>query len=203
MRFCAPFWLVSLLVFLSACSDGKAQADHQSEWREVLRHKKAAMVAGASPEQKQLYADSVQAFLERHPDHGRARHVWQRLQLEFADDLAALGRHQDAIRFYRAVLEDDESNDHARRGLARSVEQLAVSREKLLALRKGMSQRDVAALLGRPMPGWTATKQRPEADIEAWYYRTRGGSVAGVYFRDGKVFAAEESSDAKMGRLGS
>jgi len=190
------------LVF-AACSDRSTQQDHQAEWRGVLRHKQAAVAPDAKPEHKQVYADSVRAFVEKHPDHGRAREVWQRLQLEFADDLAAMGRHQDAIRFYRAVLEHDPANQAASRGLATAVERLAVSREKLLALQKGMTQRQVAAILGKPMPGWSAKNKRPEATIEAWYYRTRGGSVAGVYFREGKLFAAEETSNAKIGRLSS
>jgi hypothetical protein len=202
MRF-ATVVATLLLLIAAACADRNVQPDHQSEWRDVLRHKKAAVAKDARPEQKQLYADSVRAFVEKHPDHGRARQVWQRLQLEFADDLAAAGRQQDAIRFYRAVLAHDPKNRHASRGLATAVERLAVSREKLLALEKGMSHRQVASLLGKPMPGWSARNERPEATFEAWYYRTRGGGVAGVYFRDGKVFAAEETSHAKLSRLGS
>ena len=194
---------VLLLIVFAACTERNAQPDHQAEWRDVLQHKRAAVAPGAKPEHKQVYADSVRAFVEKHPEHGRAREVWQRLQLEFADDLAAMGRHQDAIRFYRAVLQHHPSNEHASRGLATAVERLAVSREKLLALEKGMSQREVASVLGKPMPGWSAKNKRPEATIEAWYYRTRTGGVAGVYFRDGRVFAAEETSNAKLGKLSS
>ncbi|HYC89249.1 MAG TPA: hypothetical protein VEO54_08570 [Thermoanaerobaculia bacterium] len=192
-----------LLLFAAACADRGVQPDHQAEWQDVLRHKKAAVAAGAGPEQKQAYADSLRAFVQKHPDHGRAREVWQRLQLEFADDLAAMGRHQDAIRFYRAVLSHNPANAHASRALAEAVERLAVTREKLLTLEKGMSHRQVASILGKPMPGWSAKHKRSEATFEAWYYRTRGGGVAGVYFRDGKVFAAEETSHAKLGRLSS
>lgn len=192
-----------LLLCAAACAERDAQPDHQSEWREVLRTKPAAMAADARPEQKQAYADAVRGFVQKHPDHGRAREVWQRLQLEFANDLAAMGRNQDAIRFYRSVLSHDAANAEASRGLALAVERLAVSREKLLELQKGMSERQVAGLLGKPMPGWTTRTRRPEATFEAWYYRTRDGGVAGIYFRDGKVFAAEESSHAKLGRLGS
>ena len=195
--------LTLLLIVFAACANDSAQPDHQAEWRGVLRHKQAAVAPDAKPEHKQVYADSVRAFVQKHPDHGRAREVWQRLQLEFADDLAAVGRHQDAIRFYRAVLEHDPSNEAASRGLAAAVERLAVSRDRLLSLQKGMSQREVASILGKPMPGWSVKNERAEATIEAWYYRTRGGAVAGVYFRDGKVFAAEEASNSKLGRLGS
>ena len=78
-----------------------------------------------------------------------------------------------------------------------------MTREKLLTIEKGMSHREVANILGKPAPGWTAEKRRREATIEAWYYRTRTGGVAAVYFRGGKVFAAEEASNALQGRLGS
>jgi hypothetical protein len=101
------------------------------------------------------------------------------------------------------VLTDHPESNHARSGLALAAARLAVSREGLLALRKGMSQRQVASLLGKPIPGWTARNRRAGTTFDAWYYRTRGGALAGVYFRDGKVFAAEETSNQRLGRLGS
>ena len=197
----------SLLVLLggsllSGRSDD-AQPDHQAEWRTVLKRKTAAAAPDASPVHKQVYADSVRAFVQKHPNHSRAQGVWQRLELEFARDLTAIGRYQDAIRYYRAVLAEHPENEEARRGLAIAADRLAVTREKLLGIEKGMSQREVASLIGRPMPGWLATNRRPEATFDAWYYRTTTGGVAAVYFRDGKVFAAEESSHVRISRLGS
>ena len=199
------FALVSLLaaMVLVGCNQAADQPDHQSEWRDVLSRKEAAAKPGASPQQKQVYADSVRAFVQKHPTHGRGREVWQRIQLEFADDLCALGRYQDAVHFYRAVLAHNEESEHARRGLAEAMANLAVTREKLLLIEKGMSKREVASLIGRPLPGWTESRQRSVATIESWYYRTRDGGVAGIYFRDGRVFAAEESSHARVTRLGS
>jgi hypothetical protein len=188
---------------LGGCGADSAQPDHQAEWRDVLRRKEAAAKPNAAPEHKQVYADSVRAFVEKHPDHGRAREVWQTMQLEFADELAELGRNQDAIRIYRSVLTHDAENEHARSGLARSADRLAISRETLLEIHKGMSHREVAGLLGKPIPGWTMAKRRGSTTIEGWYYRTRSGGVAAVYFREGKVFAAEENSSALTGRLGS
>lgn len=192
----------ALAIAIAGCA-APAEPEQQAEWREVLRHKTAAVADDASPEQKQLYADSVRAFVQRHPAHDRAREVWIRLQLEFADDLAKVGRNEDAIRYYRAVLEHDPENEHARRGFASAADRLAITREKLLALEKGMTRDAVTEILGRPLPGWTNSKRRPEATFEAWYYRMRGGSVAAVYFRDGKVFAAEETSNERVARLGS
>jgi len=199
------FALVSALFALLAagCGGRGAQPDHQAEWRDVLRYKKAAATSVATPHQKQLYADSVRAFVEKHPNHGRAREVWQRIQIEFANDLAAMGRYQDAIRFYRAVLAHDPANEQAKRGLGVALARLAVTRDKLLALEKGMSHREVASILGKPIPGWTISNRRPGVTMEAWYYRMPGDRLAAVYFRNGKVLAAEETSNAPLGRFGS
>ncbi len=196
-----PFVFAMFAVLASGCNRVADQPDHQAEWRDVLRHKKAADHPSASPQVKQVYADSVAAFVRKHPNHGRARQVWASVQLEFASDLAAMGHYQSATRFYRAVLANDPDNTEARKGLAVAIDRLAVTREKLLALEKGMSEREVAHILGKPMPGWSIRNDRRDATIEAWYYRTRTGGVAAVYFRDGKVFAAEENSQAKLSRL--
>ena len=206
MLFCAwmrvfPYVFAGFALLGAACGAGDPPPDHQAEWRDVLRHKPAAVAANASAGHKQLYADSVRAFAERHPNHSRAQEVWQRLQLEFADDLAGAGRYQDAIRFYRAVLANHPENAHARAGLALAADRLAVTREKLLTLVKGMSHRQVANVLGKPIPGWSMKNKRAGTTFEAWYYRTQTGDIAGVYFRDGKVFAAEERSSAPLARI--
>ena len=61
-----------------------------------------------------------------------------------------------------------------------------------------MSQREVAHVLGAPIPGWTVHTDRRDSVIDSWYYRTTEGGVAGVYFRDGQLFAAEENSHTKI-----
>jgi tetratricopeptide (TPR) repeat protein len=184
-----------------ACCAGDDPSDSSHEWLHVLRHKKAAVAPNATPEQKQAYADSLGAFVQAHPTHSRARAVYERIQIDFANELASLGRYQDAVRFYRAVLLHDPANADAQRGLADAVARLAVTRDKLLQLERGMSQRDVAKILGKPIPGWTSRLERRDSVVEAWYYREVGGGVAGVYFRDGELLAAEETSNAKLASM--
>ena len=190
---------VLILLLLTACAPETPPPDHQTEWRDVLQQKKKAVAAEASTTHKQAYADSLAAFVRRHPNHSRAREVYHHIQLEFADELMALGRHQDAIRFYRSVLSHDQTNRAAQRGLTDAAGRLAITIEKLEQLEKDMSHRDVAGLLGKPIPGWTARRRHRGIAVEAWYYRTTAGGVAGVYFRDGKVFAAEANSEAPIG----
>jgi hypothetical protein len=194
-------WAVAgLAMFLMACGNN-GPPDPQRDWAHVLSRKKAATVPSASTRQRQIYADTLGAFLQKHPQHSRARVVYQRIQLDFARELATLGRYQDAMRFYRAVLSRDPSNVDAARGMSEAVDRLAVSREKLLALEKGMTQRQVAHILGKPMPGWRLVNTRREPVAESWYYRTTEGGVAGVYFRDGVLFAAEARSHQKVAPL--
>ena len=193
MRRIAPL----LAILIASCSRTKT-VDTADEWVRVLHRKKAAISAEATPRQKQAYADSLAAFVARYPTHARAREVYHHIQLEFATELSSLGRYQDAIRFYRAVLAEDPKNPAALSGLKVALDRLTVSRGKLLALEKGMSQRDVAKLLGKPIPGWTARTERPDCTIDAWYYRTTDSGIAGVYFRDGTLFAAEANSHQKL-----
>jgi len=195
-RLLVPLALVSL-----ACCSGSDSVDSSHEWLHVLRHKKAAVAPNATPQQKQVYADSLGAFVQAHPAHSRARQVYQRIQIDFADELASLGRYQDSVRFYRAVLLHDPGNADAQRGLADAVAHLAITRDKLLQLEKGMSQRDVARILGKPIPGWTSRLERRDSVVEAWYYRKVDGGIAGVYFRDGELLAAEENSNATLAAM--
>ena len=189
--------VTSLLVI--HCGAAPDQPDHQAEWRDVLRHKKSAVAPQATTAARQMYADALSAFVHKHPGHSRAREVYERIQLEFATELASLGRYQDSIRFYRAVLASNPASAEAKNGLNAAIDRLAVTRQKLEQIEVGMSQKQVARVLGKPVPGWVVSHDRPAATIEAWYYRTSGGGLAAIYFRDGEVFAAEEKSQARAG----
>jgi hypothetical protein len=188
------------IIALAACSSDQS-SDPQSDWVHVLSHKKAAIVSDAPTDARQVYADALHAFVMKYPGHTRARHVYQRVQLEFARELSVHGRYADAIGFYRAVLNQDPFNKEAMDGLSKAADRMAVSRQKLLALEKGMSPSDVAGLLGKPMPGWKLRTHHHDTDLESWYYRTTDGGIAGVYFRDGELLAAEEKSEAKLAPL--
>ncbi len=189
--------LVAFGVVLCLGCGASDTGDH-AEWLRVLSSKKAAAAPNATPQEKQLYADSLAAFVQKHPTHSRAKTVYERIQIDFARDLAAIGRYQDAIHFYRTVLGRDPQNAEALRGLNEALEHLAVSREKIASLEKGMSQKDVARILGKPVPGWIVHSDRRDSAIESWYYRTSDGHVAGVYFHDGELFAAEADSQARL-----
>src|SRR4051794_13289447 len=115
-------FLVLIAVAAVSCSGGSKDAsDNPSEWLHVLRHKQAATAPNAPVQAKQVYADTLGAFVLRHPTHSRAREVYQHIQLDFARELAALGRYQDAIHIYRSVLVHDPKNAAALNGVTDAV----------------------------------------------------------------------------------
>ena len=193
------FLILALTVTVSCGqTTSRSAAD---DWRQVLNQKKTAIRTGNLAD-KQLYADSVSAFIHVHPGHGRAREVYRRIQLEFARDLSSLGRYQDAIRIYRNVLGRDSADSEARAGLMTAIDHLSVWPEKLARLRPGMTERQVEAILGKPVPGWIARSRQGDAMTEAWYYRRHGGGLASVHFNDGRLFAADDRSEARLVPLG-
>ncbi len=194
-----PVVFSGLLLVIVGCG-AKEEAHHRTEWRDVMSRKQVASVPNAPPAARQAYADALSAFVTRYPDHGRAREVYRRIQVEFADELAQHGRYQEAVRVYRAVLTHDPSNALATRGLNAAVANLMVTPGRLAQLERGMSRREVAQILGKPLPGWSVVRDRGDTAMEAWYYRTAAAGVAGIYFRDGKLFAAEENSQERLGR---
>jgi hypothetical protein len=185
---------------LAACTQRADNSDAPEGWLAVLGHKRKAVTSN-SPNAKQGYADALSAFAKAHPRHSRAREVYMRIQLDFARDLTAIGRHQDAIYFCRAVLKKDPANVEAQRLMNKAIDRLSVTHQKLLALRKGMTQKEVASILGKPAPGWSVSIAREDSVTESWYYRHRDGGVASVHFLNGRLFAADERSEARLALL--
>src|SRR6059058_5848816 len=105
------FLVLIAMAAVSCGGNGSDASYNSSEWLHVLRHKQAATAPNAPVHAKQAYADTLGAFVQKHPTHSRAREVYQLIQLDFAHELAVVGRHQDAIRIYRAVLTHDRNND--------------------------------------------------------------------------------------------
>ena len=57
--------LLPLVLAAAACGAGSDPADNSGEWLHVLRHKKAAVAPNATAQQKQAYADSLGAFVQK------------------------------------------------------------------------------------------------------------------------------------------
>jgi tetratricopeptide (TPR) repeat protein len=186
-----------ILLFLAgpmtACGPtGFEDAVHR-EWRAVLELKKEAQNA---PEAKraaarQAWAMALSEFADRHPEHARARHAYKELELDFARLLASRGRYEEAIRYYQTVLQADPGHEAARAELELAERRQFVTADAVAALRRGMTREDVSERIGIPAPGWSRRLERDGTTIDSWYYPRSDGGVAGVFFRNGELFAAE------------
>jgi len=182
--------LAGLLLLVLGCQRSHEE-DTLSAWLGVLEKKRALQEAHPGTAARQAYVDALAEFVAKYPAHGRGRSVYERVQLEFARDLAASGRRREAIGFYRSVLERNPASAEARAGMIATIDQLSVSRAKFNQLRRGMSKREVARRLGRPLPGWSRILVKRAKRAESWYYPAEEQKVASVHFVDGKLLTAE------------
>jgi tetratricopeptide (TPR) repeat protein len=185
--------LLAALLAIEGCSPGIADDPIAAEWRRVLDAKKEWRNAAQEDRVRaqQAYVDALAVFVRRHPDHPRGRQVYEEAELEFARMLAGRGEYDRAVEYYRSVLGTNPEHAEARAELDAAERRRFVTPEALGSLRVGMSPDEVRERLGQPLPGWSRSMRRGEAVIDSWYYRRRDGGVAGVFFQNGRLFAAE------------
>lgn len=188
--------VTTILLLPLACSRPLPDGDEQIRWRAILDLKRqlTGPQAPGAPDVRQQYADALHAFVTRYPQHGRATQVYQRLELDFARQLADQGRFEEAIHHYRAILALDANCREAGIGLADAANRMTVTREELAAVGKGMSRDKVARILGHPRDGWIETVEKRGGKTECWYYRGADGGLASVFLASGRVFATDYSA---------
>lgn len=190
-----------LLLVLSIGSFCRSEPDREpADWRIVLSRKKAvARYEDARVLQaRQAYVDALRDFCRRYPTHSRAREVYREVELEFARELLARGDYEQATRFFESALLDDPANRQIQRELAEARRLRFLTPETLERLRQGMRQHEVALLLGHPLPGWERTLRKGNKTVVSWYYRRADGGVGGLFFADGKLFAAEYDKPVRL-----
>lgn len=178
---------------MTACGPAGFEDQIHREWRAVLELKKKAESAPEAERAiaRQAWAAALFEFANRYPEHARAHDAYKELELDFARLMASRGRYEEAIRYYQAVLQEDAGHEQARAELALAERRRFVTADAVAALRRGMSKDDVSERIGVPAPGWSRRLERDGTTIDSWYYPRSDGGVAGVFFRNGALFAAE------------
>lgn len=188
-----PLILLLLAGLLTGCGPDGLEDEIHREWRAVLELKKEFQQAPDAKRAvaRQAWASALLEFTNRYPEHSRAHGAYKELELDFARLLASRGRYDEAVRYYRVVLDEDPAHEQARAELELAERRRFVTADAIASLRRGMSKVDVSERIGVPAPGWSRRLDRDGTTIESWYYRRRDGGVAGVFFRNGELFAAE------------
>jgi hypothetical protein len=182
------------VLLLVACAVPEVD-DPVADWNQVLVRKR--IVERASQERalvaRQRYVDALRDFVARHPEHQRAREVYRTTQLDYARQLTAHGRYDEAVAIADNVIERDGAIREAVALKREATERRSVHPSRLASLRRGMSESDVEKILGSPPPGWKRQLRSGSASVSAWYYRRPDGGTAGVFFRAGRLFHADGS----------
>lgn len=185
--------LTLIVLGAASCSDRSAATAPSvaDEWRGVLATKKAAMT-GDDLQARQRYADRLLSFINRHPDHARAREVYDDLQLSFARELAARGEYALAIEYYDDLLERRPAAADIAAERAEVKSRTSVDPGELAKLERGMTTQQVEALLGRPPRGWRRAAQKERTRYESWFYRDSKGDVIAIHFDSGRLFTVDQ-----------
>ncbi|HSN69281.1 MAG TPA: hypothetical protein VLV48_08555 [Thermoanaerobaculia bacterium] len=193
MRKITLLLLFPAFLAMSGCSPGALDDPVAAEWRSVMAAKKEWRQApgGERLRAHQAYIDRLAAFVRSHPDHARARAVYEEAELEFARLLASRGEYDRAIEYYASALRSNPGLEEARSELRAAEARRFVTQQALAGLRAGMSRAEVLERLGHPLPGWSRSMRRGDSVVDSWYYRRPDGGVAGVFFKNGRLFAAE------------
>lgn len=96
------------------------------------------------------------------------------------------GDYRKAAEIYRQLLDADPDNEELKSALAEAERLRFMTAERFAAVKKGMSEAEVTAALGRPIARNVRTY--PERKVTAWFYpKDEQGNAAGVFFNEKKI----------------
>lgn len=115
------------------------------------------------------------------------------VRLKSAEDIAIAkefielgGDYRRAIDIYNQALSIDPDNPALKAALADAEAKRFMTPERFAAIKKGMTEGDVIAALGRPLQ--RNMRDYPEKKVSAWFYpKNDTGEAAGVFFNDKKT----------------
>jgi hypothetical protein len=186
--------LMTVALLVTGCREEEQALDTRvEEWRVVLHAKRAASMSSSNPD-RQKYADELLRFVQRHPDHPRAREVYDGLQQTMARELAATGDYAAAVRYYDNLIRRRPGDLALKSERDALIDRQSVDLSELASVKSGATTEEVLKVLGAPPAGWKKRVRRAGHDYESWYYRNDRGGVAAVHFDNGKTFATDLST---------
>ena len=106
------------------------------------------------------------------------------------------GDYRKAIDIYNASLAIDPDNAEVQAALAEAEAKRYMDQERFAAVKKGMSEDEVIAAIGRPLT--RNMRDYPEKKVTAWFYpKNDEGEAAGVFFNAKKVVYSTDFNAVK------
>jgi tetratricopeptide (TPR) repeat protein len=111
------------------------------------------------------------------------------------------GDYRRALDIYNQALSIDPDNPALKAAVADAEAKRFMNAERFAAIRKGMTEADVIAALGRPLG--RNIRDYPEKKVSAWFYpKNDAGEAAGVFFNDKKTVYSTDFDAVKRTDLG-
>lgn len=109
------------------------------------------------------------------------------------------GDYRRALDIYNAALTVDPDNPALKAAIAEAETKRFITPERFAVVRKGMSEAEVIAALGRPLN--RNIREYPEKKVKAWFYpKNDGGEAAGVFFNaGGEVYSTDFNAVKQTG----
>jgi len=115
------------------------------------------------------------------------------IRLKSSEDMAIAreyielgGDYRRAIDIYNTALAIDPDNSDLKAAISDAETRRFMSTERFGTVKKGMSEAQVIAQLGRPLT--RNIREYPEKKVVAWFYpKNDEGEAAGIFFNDKKV----------------
>lgn len=130
------------------------------------------------------------------------------IRLKSSEDMAIAkefidlgGDYRRAIDIYNQALSIDPDNPALKAALADAEARRFMTVERFAVVKKGMTEGDVVAALGRPLG--RNIREYPEKKVSAWFYpKNDAGEAAGVFFNDKKTVYSTDFDAVKRTDLG-
>ena len=205
------FALLALLLAACAASGPPAQpndrewnlilADYQ--WLETLRKAQVLPPPTASRKQQiearlqnlqkvepvwRAFMDKVTEYSDRTHDP-RAAQLIAKEKVALGDEYAnVLSRYDRAIALYRDAQQYDPNNAAIAQRISAAEQKRFVAVSTFAAVKNGMKEDDVRALVGLPREDWIKQVVQNNRIYSVWIYPKSDGGAAAIYFDNGVVY---------------
>jgi hypothetical protein len=176
-------------------------ADYQ--WLETLRKAQVLPPATASRKQQiearlanmQKIEPVYVAFVDKLREYGdrthdpRASQLLAKEKITLGDEyMSVLSRYDRALTLYREAQQIDPSNTVVAQRIAAAEQKRFVVMSGFAAVKNGMKEDDVRALVGLPREDWIKQVVQNNRVYSVWIYPKADGGAAAVYFDNGVVY---------------